>query len=51
MKDFNEFEEFEPIAGLDEEFDDHYFDGEDLDEDALLELELLDLEAENYEEF
>ena len=49
MKESNEFDEFEPLDGLDEEFEDHYFDGDDLDEDALY--EIFELEEESFDDF
>lgn len=54
MKEHEEFQEFEPIAGLDEEFDDHYFDGDDLIEMEFFgdeSLEAVTLEDGDFDEF
>lgn len=42
MTEPEELEEFEPLEPWGENFDDEYFDGEDLDLDALYQLEELD---------
>lgn len=49
MQESRDFEESEPINGLDEDFADHYFDGEDLDADVLY--ELYELDDEDLETF
>lgn len=49
MREPNEFDEVEPLSGLDEDFADHYFDGEDLDADALY--ELYEIDDEDLEKF
>jgi hypothetical protein len=49
MLEPNELEEFEPLTGLDEDFDDQYFDGQELDTDILY--DLYELDDEDLEEF
>lgn len=49
MVEPHEFDEAEPINGLDENFEDAYFDGEDLDTDLLY--ELYELDDDELEEF
>lgn len=49
MREPSDFDEFEPLNGLEEDFQDHYFDGDDLDSDALY--ELYELDEEDLEAF
>lgn len=45
----NEFDEVEPLEPWGEDFDDEYFDGEDLELDALYQLE--ELNEEDWDTF
>lgn len=49
MRESREFDEVEPLDGLEEDFADHYFDGADLDADVLY--ELYELDEEDLEAF